>query len=267
MEDLRVTLVQADLVWEDHAANRSHLAELLAKQSPQTDLILLPEMFATGFSMNTHKLAETFDGDGGTDSVQWMRLQARRYDALVAGSLITQDQGKYYNRLFAVHPDGAVQHYDKRHLFFMAKENEYYTPGKQNIIIKHKGWRILPQVCYDLRFPVWSRNHLPNGPQAYDLLLYVANWPEARSHHWRRLLPARAIENLCYVAAVNRVGNDGKGLPYRGDSTVLDYHGETLTELVRGEGTATVTLSLEQLQQYRTKFSFWQDADLFEVNF
>jgi predicted amidohydrolase len=265
MQDLRITLVQADLAWENPAANRAHLAELLAKHPPQTDIILLPEMFATGFSMNTAKLAETNDDKNDGDSLQWMRQQARRYNALVVGSLITKDEGKFYNRLFAVHPDGTRQHYDKRHLFFMAKEHQHYAPGQANIIVHYKGWRILPQVCYDLRFPVWSRNQLPNGPQAYDLLLYVANWPEARAHHWRRLLPARAIENLCYVAAVNRVGTDGKDLPYRGDSVVLDYHGETLTELVRGEGTATVTLGAEALQTYRAKFSFWQDADKFEL--
>lgn len=262
MNDINISLVQTELVWEDHEANRRHIADLLSRHLPQTDIILLPEMFATGFSMNAAKLAETMQGE----SIVWMQQQARKYDALVVGSLIIEDAGKFYNRLCAVHANGKIDFYNKRHLFRMAHEETYYTAGTEKIIVEHKGWRILPLVCYDLRFPVWSRNALPDGALAYDILLYVANWPEVRGHHWRRMLPARAIENLSYVAAVNRVGVDGKSITYRGDSVVLDPNGEVLTEMVRGEGIVTATLSAENLKQHREKFAFYKDADNFTFN-
>jgi omega-amidase len=254
---LRVSILQFDIAWESPHVNLGRIEHLLVQHNQPTDLIVLPEMFTTGFTMNAAKFAEKPFGP----SWLWMKDLAARRNELVAGSLIVKDGGHYYNRMYLVLPDGATHTYDKRHMFRLAGEDQHYTAGTQRTAIEFRGWRILPQICYDLRFPAWSRNQLPDGPNAYDLLLYVANWPQQRSHHWRALLRARAIENQCYLAAVNRVGVDPKGHSYRGDSAIINFHGDTQTELIRGEGVDTVVLDDEALRNYRTQFPFWLDND------
>ena len=206
MRDLRVTLVQSMLHWEDAAANRAMFGEKLATLKGTTDLIVLPEMFTTGFSMRSQALAETMDGA----TVAWMRAQAKSLDAALYGSVIITEDTKYFNRGLFVQPSGKVTAYDKRHLFRFANENEHYAPGTERVVVEWRGWRILLQVCFDLRFPVFARNR-----SDYDAILYVANWPEARRFPWNQLLIARAIENQCYVLGGNRVGMDGKGIHYR----------------------------------------------------
>lgn len=260
---LPICIVQAELAWEAPQANHEHLAALIAKghQDPSGGVIILPEMFSTGFSMNAPQLAE----QGYGPSLEWMEKLARARHALVIGSLIVKEGSSYYNRCYAMQPDGHYSHYDKRHPFRMAGEDKVYTPGGVNVAVEWQGWRIGLQVCYDLRFPVWSRNRVQAGVFAYDALVYVANWPEPRSHHWRRLLAARAIENQCYVLACNRVGQDGKGIPYVGDSMIVDQHGEAVARMHRGEGLLHATLDKEQLAAYREKYAFWQDADSFDV--
>ena len=255
-QDLRLALLQTELVWHDPAANRAHFEQLLARVG-ETDLVILPEMFTTGFSMESAALAEPADGP----TAVWLREQARRIGAVVTGSLIVQDEdGRHRNRLLWATPEGELLHYDKRHLFRMAGEHEHYAPGEQRLVLTLKGWRIRPLICYDLRFPVWSR-----AQDDTDLLLYVANWPAPRRGHWNRLLPARAIENLCYVAAVNRIGSDGNGHPYAGDSQVLDFQGEPLVEAGAVAGIFHMTLSATALTAYRERFPAQRDADVFHL--
>ncbi len=262
LPDLRITLVQPDLLWEQPERNLAHLQTLIASIGQTTDVVILPEMFTTGFTMNAQPLAEKMDGK----SVKWLQTQASQLNALVMGSLIIEIAGKYYNRMVAAHPDGRLDTYDKRHLFRLAHEDEHFTAGAQKTLLYYKGWRILPQICYDLRFPVYSRNQQLTSDSGYDLLVYVANWPEVRSNHWRRLLPARAIENQCYVAAVNRVGIDGKQHAYRGDSAVYDFQGDAPVRLATTEAVSTTPLNGRALQAYREKFMFWQDADSFTIH-
>jgi omega-amidase len=256
MTDLRITLFQADLAWQDPAANRARLGERLRALREPGDLVLLPEMFSTGFTMDAVGQAETMEGE----TVAWMAGLARELDCTLGGSLIVRDGDHYYNRFIWMPPGGKPGHYDKRHLFRMAGEHQHFAPGQRRETFTLKGWRVCPLVCYDLRFPVWSR-----GTNAFDLLLYVANWPAARRSAWRALLPARAVENQCYVAGVNRVGTDGKDIPYSGDSGAWDYLGHPLLELGDGPGVATVTLDREALDRYREKFPAWQDADSFTL--
>ena len=256
-QDLRLALLQTELVWHDPAANCAHFEQLLARVG-ETDLVILPEMFTTGFSMESAALAEPADGP----TAVWLREQARRIGAVVTGSLIVQDEdGRHRNRLLWATPEGELLHYDKRHLFRMAGEHEHYAPGEQRLVLTLKGWRIRPLICYDLRFPVWSR-----AQDDTDLLLYVANWPAPRRGHWNRLLPARAIENLCYVAAVNRIGSDGNGHPYAGDSQVLDFQGEPLVEAGAVAGIFHTTLSAAALAGYRERFPAQRDADAFRLD-
>lgn len=256
MQNLRISLVQTSLDWQQPEQNRSRLANLIAPLSGQTDLVVLPEMFTTGFTMAPETLAEPMQGP----TLDWMRQQADTLGAAVCGSVVVEDNG-YRNRFFFVTPDGRVQHYDKRHLFRMANEHQYYVAGDTRLVIEYKGWRILPQVCYDLRFPVWCRN-----VNDYDLMLCVANWPSPRRHAWRTLLQARAIENQGYVAGVNRVGIDGKGLDYSGDSLLVDFKGQALLDGNPGDAfVKTGTLNAEDLQQFRHNFPAWQDADDFEL--
>ncbi len=257
LPDLQLALIQTSLVWQDAAANREHFARLL-EQARGADLIVLPEMFSTGFSMDSAALAEPEDGP----TSQWLRQQAQDLGAVVCGSLIIQAaDGSYRNRLLWARPDGSLAHYDKRHLFRMAGEHKHYSAGEQQVVLELKGWRVRPLICYDLRFPVWSRD-----AGGTDLLLYTANWPAARRHHWNRLLPARAIENLCYVAAVNRVGEDGKGHAYSGDSQVLDFQGESLLAAQDVDGVFHVSLSAAELAAYRQRFPAHLDADSFSLN-
>lgn len=257
LPDLQLALIQTTLVWQDAGANREHFARLL-EQARGADLIVLPEMFSTGFSMDSAALAEPEDGP----TSQWLRQQAQDLGAVVCGSLIIQvADGSYRNRLLWARPDGSLAHYDKRHLFRMAGEHKHYSAGEQQVVLDLKGWRVRPLICYDLRFPVWSRD-----AGGTDLLLYTANWPAARRHHWNRLLPARAIENLCYVAAVNRVGEDGKGHAYSGDSQVLDFQGESLLAAQDVDGVFRVRLSAAELAAYRQRFPAHLDADSFSLN-
>ncbi len=253
---MRLTLVQTDLLWEAPAENRARLERILAPVAGQTDLIVLPEMFTTGFSMNAQALAEPMDGP----TVRWLKLQADRLGAAIGGSFICREEGHFYNRFALALPDGRIAHYDKRHLFGLAQEDQTYTAGRHRLIATWQGWRICPLICYDLRFPVWS---CQSAEEPYDLLLYVANWPAQRAAHWRTLLPARAVENQCYVAGVNIVGADGKGLEYCGDSGIWDFSGRALCTMAHQPGMFTATLSIEALKTFRQQLPFLRDADTF----
>jgi predicted amidohydrolase len=257
MQSLNVTIIQQDLHWHDPAANRAALGNRIKSIAEKTDLIVLPEMFTTGFSMDAEALAESMTGE----SVSWMQEMARARHASVCGSLIIADHGEYFNRFFCIAADGSQTIYDKRHLFRLAHEQDHYAAGGEIVIFDLMGFRICPMICYDLRFPVWSRNR-----DNYDLLLYVANWPSRRHHAWTTLLRARAIENLSYVAGVNRVGVDGNELPYTGGSAVIDYLGHALADLGDTEGSATVTLDLDELRTFRERFAFHKDADRFTLH-
>ena len=256
LPDLELALIQTSLIWQDAEANRARFAELL-EQARGADLIILPEMFTTGFSMNSAELAELEEGP----TYAWMREQAARLNAVVTASVIIETaDGSHRNRLLWAQPDGEIQHYDKRHLFRMAGEHEHYTPGERQALFELKGWRVRPLICYDLRFPVWSRD-----AHGTDLLLYTANWPAARRKAWNRLLPARAIENLCFVAGVNRIGEDGKGYPYSGDSQVLDFLGDPLLDAGDGDGVFRCVLRAEDLATFRQRFPAYHDGDAFQL--
>lgn len=257
MENLRVSLVQSDLVWEDPAANCAQLEEKLAGLAGQTDVIVLPEMFSTGFSM-TESGAEI----GRGPALQWMQLQANRMGALVLGSLKVKHGTSFYNRLYAVDPSGSYTAYDKRHLFRMGGEHKFYQAGDQQVIVSYKGWKLALFICYDLRFPVWSRN----VDLAYDAAIYVANWPAPRANAWRTLLQARAIENLCYVIGVNRMGTDANDLAYIGDSLLVDFKGGLQLDLAGDDQILSSELSAADLAEFRTKFPAHLDADSFSLS-
>ncbi|WHP30480.1 amidohydrolase [Trabulsiella odontotermitis] len=255
MSGLKITLLQQPLVWMDGPANLRHF-DLQLEELTGRDLIVLPEMFTTGFAMEAAQQSLPQD-----EVVAWMRAKAQQTQALVAGSAALQTERGAVNRFLLVEPGGHVYFYDKRHLFRMADEHHYYQAGSERVVFEWRGWRILPLVCYDLRFPVWSRNR-----DDYDLALYVANWPAPRSLHWQSLLIARAIENLAYVAGCNRVGTDGNGHHYRGDSRIISPQGEILASAEAHQATRLdAELSLELLQEYREKFPAWQDADPFTL--
>ena len=258
MSDFTVSFVQTALHWHDAAANRTHFDQLLADLTQPTDLVVLPEMFTTGFSMEAAGQAETMQGE----TVAWLRTIAARHQAVVTGSVIIEDNGGYYNRLLWVRPDGTLSCYDKRHLFTLAGEQHTYTPGSARLVEEWRGWRICPLVCYDLRFPVWSRNQ-PLAP--YDLVLYVANWPAVRRTAWMTLLRARAIENVACALGVNRVGRDALGHEYRGDSTLLDAQGNYLVEADSEDGIFTHTLKRADLDAFRARFAALDDGDAFEL--
>lgn len=253
---MRISTVQSKLAWEDKEANLSSFSKKIAPLVGKTDLVLLPEMFTTGFTMNPEKVAEPMSGK----SVNWMRGQAAKLDAVVCGSLIVEEDGNYFNRLVWMRPDSSFEIYDKRHLFTLAGEHIPYQAGSKKLIVELKGWKICPLVCYDLRFPVWSRN-----VEDYDLLIYVANWPRPRAHHWKTLLTARAIENQCYLAGVNRVGTDANDLHYQGDTSIIDYTGNVLYHAVDVEDVITLELSKEKLMHFRSKLNFLADRDTFEI--
>ncbi|KAF1687581.1 amidohydrolase [Pseudoxanthomonas broegbernensis] len=269
MQDLRISLVQGDTRWHDPAANREHYGALLAPLAGSTDLVVLPETFTSGFSNDAIDKAEGMDGP----TVEWVRAQARALGAAVAGSVqlrVPDDTGaaRVFNRLLWATPEGGLQWYDKRHLFRYAGEHKRYAAGRERLTVEWKGWRINPQVCYDLRFPVFCRNRhgveRPGRPD-FDLQLFVANWPAARAHAWRTLLRARAIENLCYVAAVNRVGVDGNDLAYDGDSAVIDFLGQAQVEAHGSEQVVTTAISAAALAAHRERFPAMLDADAFEL--
>jgi omega-amidase len=258
--ELKVSLVQGATRWHDPAGNRDYYGALMAPLKG-SDLILLPETFTSGFSNEAIHNAETMEGS----TVAWLREQARSLDAAVCGSVQLRVEGKVYNRLLFATPDGELKHYDKRHLFRYAGEHERYAAGAERLIVDWRGWRICPLVCYDLRFPVYSRNAHRDDRFDYDLLLFVANWPTARREPWRTLLRARAIENLSYCAGLNRVGTDGNGLSYSGDSAVVDFLGQPLVELGAQEQVITVALDAAALAAHRERFPAWMDADEFRL--
>lgn len=255
MRDLKVGLIQSDIAWHDVDANEIRFDALVASLREPMDLLLLPEMFTTGFTMDPASHAEGMDGRGVRSLKRW----AREKNTAVAGSLAIREEGRYYNRFILAGPDGNLAIYDKRHLFRMAGEETVYTAGSGRALIDIQGWKIRPFICYDLRFPVWSRN----GNPAYDIAVYVANWPEQRREHWRALLRARAIENQCYCIGVNRIGADGNGILHSGDSAVIDFRGETLFEAANEECCAVVDCSYDALAEYRGSFPVWKDADAF----
>lgn len=262
MEHLRLCLLQHNIAWEQIDLNIKQYDTYLQQIEAPTDIVILPEMFTTAFSMQAEILAETMHGK----TTKWLQQWAKRLDAAMVGSLIMQNEaGQYVNRLLWVMPDGTVLHYDKRHLFRMGQENEVYTAGKTDkLLVNFRGWVICPLVCYDLRFPVWARNRFDQ--QAYDVLLYVANWPKVRQHPWRTLLQARAIENLCYCVGVNRCGTDANGLYHSGNSLISDFQGNVLIEQIDQPALLTYSLSKTTLEQYRTSFAAWKDADAFSIN-
>ncbi|RZA12594.1 MAG: amidohydrolase [Lysobacteraceae bacterium] len=264
MNDLRVSVVQGETRWHDPAANRAYYGHLVAPLHGTTDLVVLPETFTSGFSNDAIGNAETMDGP----TVAWIREQAARLDAAVTGSVQLRTGEGVFNRMLFATPDGGLVHYDKRHLFSFAREHERYAAGQQRVCVDWRGWRILLQVCYDLRFPVFSRNRFdverPGQPD-YDLALYVANWPSARSYPWKTLLRARAIENLSYVVGVNRVGTDGNGLHYSGDSAVIDFLGHPASEAADEEVVVTATLQGAELEAHRQRFPAMFDGDAFTL--
>ncbi|WP_106420146.1 amidohydrolase [Salinicola tamaricis] len=265
MSDLRVTLIQTELHWEDPAANRALLeARMEALDSTQTDLIVLPEMFATGFTMNAAALAEPA---GSSASLAWLEQQARERGCAITGSLAITEGGRAYNRMVWAEPGGRTLTYDKRHLFRMGEEPRHYAAGSRRRVVEYRGLRILLAVCYDLRFPVWLRQQPPQGEAfEYDLLLCVANWPAPRRRPWRTLLKARAVENLSYVVGVNRIGQDGNGLVYSGDSLAVDFKGDPLVDHPpETPFVETVTLSAAALSSFRDTFPAWRDADAFAL--
>lgn len=243
------------------------LEQKIASIDEKTEVVILPEMFSTGFSMNPASLAETMDGE----TLQWMKRVSHENSIILTGSVIIEEEEKFYNRLIWMLPNGQYGHYDKRHLFAYAGENEKYHAGNKRLIASVKGWKVNLQVCYDLRFPVWARQapHFSGvrdeGSVEYDVLIYVANWPERRSHAWKTLLCARAIENQCYVIGVNRVGTDGNNIYHSGNSLVIDPLGQVLYHMADEEDISTITLQKDKLEEMREKFPFWKDADSFNI--
>ena len=270
MSTLTITGIQTILHWEDPGANRNMFEEKIRSITGKTEIIILPETFSTGFSMKPKELAETMDGE----TVKWMKRIAAEKKVIVTGSVIIKEvTGQvtdsaptlYHNRLIWMLPDGQHGIYDKRHLFAYAGEGNEFSPGTKRLIASVKGWKINLLVCYDLRFPVWARQQAHEDVPEYDLLIYVANWPERRNHAWKTLLQARAIENQCYVVGVNRVGHDGNTVYHSGDSMVVDPMGEVLYTKAHEEDIFTVTLQKEKLEEVRTKLPFWKDGDSFMI--
>lgn len=265
---LTFTIIQTALFWEDIDANLQMFEQKINSIPTKTEVVVLPEMFSTGFSMHPKSLAEKMDGK----AITWMREMAIKRKIIVTGSLMIEDAGNYYNRLIWMLPNGQFGYYDKRHLFTYAKENEHYTAGNKRLIAQVKGFKINLQICYDLRFPVWARqtplqeNDAAGDDGAeYDILLYVANWPERRNTAWKTLLAARSIENQCYVIGVNRIGNDGNNIYHSGDSMVLNALGETLYHKAHDEDIFTITLEKKPLQEIRKNLPFLKDADRFQI--
>lgn len=262
MSSLTLTIIQTDLVFENKAANLERLKTKIENIEQRTEIVVLPEMFSTGFSMQPELFAETMEGE----TVQWMKDIAETNKIIVTGSIIIKEDGQYFNRLVWMLPNGQLGYYDKRHLFAYGEEDKHYTGGNKRLIASVKGWKIKLLICYDLRFPVWSRQQSGENETEYDLLIYVANWPERRSHAWKTLLCARAIENQCYVAGVNRVGKDNKNIYHSGNSLVIDPLGQVLYHMADEEDVFTITLQKEDLDKARTQFPFWKDADDFTIN-
>lgn len=275
MASLTITTLQTNLIWENKNANLQLLAKKINSLQEKTEIVVLPEMFTTGFSMQPKLFAETMEGE----TIQWMKEVSSANKIILTGSLIIEEEEKYYNRLIWMLPNGEYGYYNKRHLFGFAEEDKHYTAGNKRLIASVKGWKINLQICYDLRFPVWARNKItpiekPAGEEIhsahdtrpeFDVLIYVANWPERRSHAWKTLLCARAIENQCYVIGVNRIGIDGNNISHSGNSLVIDPLGEVLYHMADEEDIFTITLQKEWLNDVRNKFPFWKDADDFNL--
>lgn len=263
MASLTFTLIQTSLHWENKVANLQMLEEKISGIKEKTQVVILPEMFSTGFSMKPEQLAETMDGE----TVTWMKKVAAQKIVILAGSVIIEDEGKYFNRMIWMLPNGQYGYYNKRHLFAFAGEDKHYTGGTERFIASVNGWKLNLLVCYDLRFPVWARQQFDEEKNfEYDALIYVANWPERRSTAWKSLLQARAIENQCYVIGVNRVGKDGNDIAHSGDSMVVDPLGEVLYHKKNDEDIFTITLNKEDLNDVRERFQFWRDADEFQIS-
>ncbi len=266
MSTLSITTIQTNLIWEEKTANLRLLEQKIIGIEEKTEIVVLPEMFSTGFSMRPEALAETMDGE----TVEWMKRVSRENGIVLTGSIMIEEGGNYFNRLIWMLPNGQYSYYDKRHLFANGEEDKHYSPGNKRLIASVKGWKINLLICYDLRFPVWARQAPPplgevgRGPE-YDVLIYVANWPERRSHAWKTLLCARAIENQCYVVGVNRVGTDANNIYYSGNSLIIDPLGQVLYHMADEEDVNTITLQKELLDEVRIKFPFWKDADLFNI--
>ncbi len=273
MSTLRFSIIQTSLFWEDKGANLDLLGQKIMGITEPTEIIVLPEMFNTGFSMQPEKFAETMDGP----SVDWMRRMSAATKSIITGSLIISENGNYFNRLIWMLPNGQFGFYDKRHLFAFAGEDQHYTPGNKRLIASVKGWKINLQICYDLRFPVWARQSpaiINNDVEKsssnemapeYDVLLYVANWPEKRSHAWKTLLTARAIENQCFTIGVNRVGLDGNNIAHSGNSMIVGPLGEVLYHCAYEEDIFHISLQKDEIDNTRSKFPFWKDADFFHI--
>lgn len=263
MSTLTITTIQPSLAWENKAANLALLEKKINSIEVPTELIVLPEMFSTGFSMKPDLLAETMEGE----TISWMKSISAKKRAILTGSIIIKEEEKYFNRLVWVLPNGQLGYYDKRHLFAFAKEDQFYHPGEKRLIASVKGWKINLLVCYDLRFPVWSRQSPSSDDSSpeYDLLIYVANWPQRRNHAWKTLLQARAIENQAFVVGVNRVGEDGNGIYHSGDSMVINPMGEVMYTKADEEDVFTITLDKKLLEEIRTKLPFLKDADNFLI--
>lgn len=270
MSSLTITIIQSNLHWENKKANLDMLTQKIESIKEKTEVVILPEMFSTGFSMQPKVLAEKMDGE----TIEWMKKIAAAKKIIITGSVIIEEDGKYYNRLIWMLPNGRYGVYDKRHLFAYADEHNHYSAGNKRLIAQVKGWKINLQVCYDLRFPVWARQAPSQPPpkgeekaavHEYDVLIYVANWPGRRSLAWKTLLQARAIENQCYVIGVNRMGDDGNNIHYNGNSMIIDPLGEILYNKEKEEDIFTYTLQKERVKEVREKFPFWRDADSFEI--
>lgn len=254
---MKIALIQTSLIWENPIENRSHLAQKITGFMEDVDLIVLPEMFSTGFTMNPKAIAETMQGE----TVSWLQHMAKAKNCAMIGSLVIEEKGNFYNRLVFVFPTGEIQHYDKRHLFTLAGEDKVYTAGTQKLIVDYKGFKICPLVCYDLRFPVFARN-----VENYDVLIYVANWPKPRVNAWDILLKARAVENMCYTIGVNRIGTDANKHEYSGHSQAVDFLGNYLLEPQESEGVFIVELNKDQVVETRKKLSFLNDRDNFTIS-
>ena len=251
---MKIALIQAPLVWENREANRKYFEDKINSIQEEIDLVVLPEMFSTGFTMHPENVAETMEGK----TIALLKSLAKAKNSTITGSLIIRENGKFYNRLVFVFPSGEIKKYDKRHLFSLAGEEKVYAAGNEKLIVAYKGWKICPLVCYDLRFPVFSRN-----VEDYDLLLYVANWPTQRIPAWDILLKARAVENICYTIGVNRIGEDGNSYPYPGHSQVVDFLGNYQLEPQPSEGIFIVDLDKSQMLETRQKLGFLDDKDAF----
>jgi predicted amidohydrolase len=256
MQDLKVTLVQSKIFWEDKKKNFAHFGNKIESIKEKTNLIILPEMFSTGFTMNAPRFADKPKGE----AYDFLKYYSNKKKSCICGSVIVKEKNKYYNRLLLSFPDGKVFHYDKRHLFRMAEENLVYSGGNKKLIVKIKEWRVALFICYDLRFPVWLRNK-----NNYDLAVFIANWPERRAYHWKSLLLARAIENQSYVAGVNRIGKDGNKINYTGDSAVINPLGEYVINAKNKSGTFTAVLSKKTIDNYKKNFPAHKDSDKFEI--